>query len=85
MDDTLIKVDRQRVEALKAAVSAGGARSVEAAVENAVDAWPTEQALAGVSDETLQRLWRDGAESGDAGEIDFAALKSEARKMFRAP
>lgn len=80
MSDTLIHVDDERAEALKAAVSAGGAPSVQAAVESAVDAWLTDQALTQASDETLQRLWRDGVESGDAGEIDFAALKAEARR-----
>lgn len=85
MDDTLIKVDKARAEALKAAVSAGGADSVEAAVESAVDAWLVEQTLAGASDEALQRLWREGVSSGDAGELDFVALKSEARRTFGAP
>ncbi len=80
MDDTLIKVDQVRAAALKAAVSAGGAKSVQDAVESAVDAWLTDQALAHVSDEKLQELWREGLESGDAGEIDFAALKAEARR-----
>lgn len=80
MSDTTIFVDDERAEALKAAVSAGGAPSVQAAVETAVDAWLAEQTLAQASDETLQRLWREGVESGDAGEIDFALLKAEARR-----
>lgn len=85
MDETLIKVDKARAAALKAAVSAGNAQSVEAAVASALDAWLVEQALAGSSDEALQRLWQEGIDSGDAGEIDFALLKAEARRTFGAP
>ncbi len=80
MSDTTISVDDERAEALKAVVSAGGAPSVQAAVESAVDAWLTQQALSQASDEALQRLWREGVESGDAGEIDFSILKAEARR-----
>ncbi len=80
MSGTTISVDDERAEALKAAVSAGAAASVQAAVESAVDAWLTQQALSQASDEALQRLWREGVESGDAGEIDFAVLKAEARR-----
>lgn len=66
MTDTTIRVDDERAAALEAVVSAGGAPSVQAAVERALDAWLTEQVLANASDETLQKLWRDGIESGDA-------------------
>lgn len=81
MSDTLIHVDEERAEALRAAVSAGGAPSVQAAVENAVDAWLAEQALQSVSDQALQALWREGVESGDVGPIDLSALKAEARRV----
>lgn len=79
MSDTVIKVDDERAAALEAAVSAGGATSVQAAVESAVDAWLMDQALAQTSDEVLQGLWRDGIASGDAGGVDLEALKREAR------
>lgn len=49
-------------------------------MESAVDAWLTDQALSKASDEALQHLWREGLESGVAGEIDFSALKAEARR-----
>jgi len=32
----------------------------------------------------LQNAWREGIDSGDAGEIDFAALKQEARRRLAA-
>ena len=32
----------------------------------------------------LQNAWREGIESGDAGEIDFAELKQEARRRLAA-
>lgn len=44
----------------------------ERADESLVD-----QTLAQASDETLQRVWREGIESG-ASEVDFSALKAEA-------
>jgi Arc/MetJ-type ribon-helix-helix transcriptional regulator len=30
----------------------------------------------------LQNAWREGIDSGDAGEIDFAELKAEARRRL---
>jgi Arc/MetJ-type ribon-helix-helix transcriptional regulator len=80
MSDTVIKVDENRAAALEAVVSAGGAESVQAAVESAVDSWLTDQALNKASDEALHRLWSEGLNSGVAGTIDFAALKAEARR-----
>lgn len=85
MTDTTVKVGKERAKALEAAVSAGRAESVEAAVESAVDAWLVEQTLAQTSDEALRKLWREGVDSGDAGELDFAALRAEARRLFSAP
>jgi len=32
----------------------------------------------------LQNAWREGIDSGDAGEIDFAELKQEARQRLAA-
>ena len=32
----------------------------------------------------LQNAWREGIDSGDAGEIDFAELKQEARRRLAA-
>lgn len=85
MSDTVVKVDRSRASALEAAVSAGGAASVQEAVETALDAWLAEQSLAKLPDETLRRLWREGLESGDAGALDLDALKAEARRAPGAP
>lgn len=31
---------------------------------------------------SLRRAWRDGIDSGDAGELDFAQLKEEARRRL---
>lgn len=80
MSETLVPVNEERAQALEAAVSTGDASSVAEAVANAVDAWLTDQALAKVDDEVLQRLWREGIESGDADAVDFAVLKAEARR-----
>lgn len=32
----------------------------------------------------MQKAWQDGVDSGDAGEIDFAELKKEARSVLSA-
>ena len=32
----------------------------------------------------LRQAWKDGIDSGDAGELDFAALKQEARARLAA-
>ena len=34
---------------------------------------------------SLRTAWKDGIDSGDAGEIDFATLKAEARGRQAAP
>lgn len=34
--------------------------------------------------EFLRRAWQEGVDSGDAGEVDFAALKKEARARLAA-
>jgi antitoxin ParD1/3/4 len=34
--------------------------------------------------ESLRRAWTEGVESGDAGELDFAELRSSARREFAA-
>lgn len=80
MAQTLIQVDEERAKALEQAVTSGDAESVQAAVESALDAWLAEQALRQVPNEALQRLWREGVESGDAGAVDFAELKKLARR-----
>jgi len=83
MGESTIKVDENRAAALEAAVSAGDAGSMQEAVEKAVDAWLTDRAFESLSDEALQKLWREGVESGEAAEIDFTALKAEARANAR--
>lgn len=85
MSDTLVKVDQARALALEAAVSAGGAASVQEAVESALDAWLTEQTLSQLPDDVLRRLWREGIESGVASALDLNALKSEARHIANTP
>ena len=35
--------------------------------------------------QSLRAAWNDGIDSGDAGEMDFAALKAEARARAAAP
>lgn len=80
MSDTFIKLDEKRAQALKEAVTSGGAASMQDAVESALDAWLAEQALSQASDETLRRLWDEGVASGSAGVLNFAELKAQARK-----
>lgn len=76
MGDIPLTLDRERAEALAAAVAAGASGSVRQAVEQAIDAWLTEQALAQADVETLQRLWREGEASGAPRELDWQSFKS---------
>lgn len=69
MSEIAIDLDDERIARLQAVVDAGLAASVQEAFECAIDAWLAEQALSKLSDEELQRLWCEGIESGDAGEL----------------
>jgi antitoxin ParD1/3/4 len=80
MNDIMIHLDRERAEALQSAISDGGATSVQAAVESALDAWLTDHAVSQMSDEALQRLWQEGLQSGGGEPLDLAALKAAARR-----
>ncbi|HRO04382.1 MAG TPA: hypothetical protein PLS69_12340, partial [Terricaulis sp.] len=73
-------LDEKRAQALKEAVTSGGAASMQDAVESALDAWLAERALSQASDEILRRLWDEGVASGSAGALNFAELKAQARK-----
>jgi len=76
MGDISLSLDSERAEALAAAVAAGASPTVRQAVEQAIDAWLTEQALAQADVATLQRLWREGEASGAPQELDWQSFKS---------
>ena len=73
------------------------AQFVESKIATGRDAWSSEgvhEALRSMETierqaadrpQSLRAAWRDGIDSGDAGEMDFAALKAEARGRTAAP
>lgn len=79
MSDDVVHLAGPQVAALKAAVSAGAAESIQDAVNVALDAWLADNALDRLSDSELQQLWSEGMGSGAPVSIDFSALKAEAR------
>lgn len=78
-----VELDDERAAAVRAAVSAGSADSVQAAVEDAIDVWLAERTLDNMSDEALRRLWDQGVASGVAGSVDFTQLKADLRRSGR--
>jgi Arc/MetJ-type ribon-helix-helix transcriptional regulator len=84
MKDAVFKLDEARAEAIAAAVSAGGAESLQAAIESALDAWLADQALARLPDDVLRRLWDQGVAEGETEPADFDALKAAARALVGA-
>jgi antitoxin ParD1/3/4 len=66
------------------AVNAGEYASTSEAIREAVREWKERRDLLGYTVEELRELVQEGIDSGDAGEIDFAELKREARSRLSA-
>jgi antitoxin ParD1/3/4 len=69
---------------VRRAVSAGEYASTSEAIREAVREWKERRDLLGYSVEELRELVQQGIDSGDAGEVDFSALKQEARDRLAA-
>lgn len=79
MVDTILHLDTDRATALQEAVASGEADSVQDAVDHALDAWLAQRRFEKIGDAALAAIWAEGEASGDAGTLDFAKLKAEAR------
>lgn len=64
---------------VKAKVEAGRYRSSSEVVREALRLMEKSEQLAADELGILRKAWKEGIDSGDAGELDFAALKQEAR------
>jgi Arc/MetJ-type ribon-helix-helix transcriptional regulator len=70
------------VAALREAVANGEHASLNDLVRDALDEWNTRRTLANMPVAELQRLWREGAESGASQPLDMAEIKRKARARF---
>lgn len=66
-------------EFVKARVSTGRYTSASEVVREALRIMERHEQTEAAKLQWLQQAYRDGVKSGDAGEIDFAAVKAEAR------
>src|SRR5579863_10424467 len=79
-----ISIPKELANYVKKKVSTGRYGSSSEVVREALRLMEkTEQEQAGKL-ELLRQAWKEGIDSGDAGEIDFKALKKEARARLAA-
>jgi antitoxin ParD1/3/4 len=69
---------------VKAKVSAGRYASSSEVVREALRLMEKVEQQQAEKLQYLRKAWQDGIDSGDAGEMDFQALKQEARARFAA-
>lgn len=69
---------------VKAKVSAGRYASSSEVVREALRLMEKVEQREAEKLEVMRQAWKDGLDSGDAGEIDFESLKKEARARLAA-
>jgi antitoxin ParD1/3/4 len=69
---------------LKALVDAGEYATTSEIVREALRDWQYRRELREEERNRLRQLWDEGKASGDAGPVDFAALREEARRRLKA-
>ncbi len=69
---------------IKAKVTSGRYTSSSEVVREALRLLEQRDQIEAQKLQWLQKSWQDGIDSGDAGEIDFASLKKEARARLVA-
>lgn len=83
--DMTVSVDDDLAEFIEAQVASGRFPSSSDLVREALRLMETVERHDADRLRWLRSTWRDGVDSGDAGEIDFVALKAEARERRTAP
>ena len=73
------------VELIKAKVASGRYASTSEAVREALRMLERADRREGEELRRLREAWEEGVASGDAGPLDFAALKAEARERSPRP
>ena len=82
--DMKVSLTKALADFVQAKVATGGYRTSSEVVSEALQLMETRERVDAERLRFLQADWREGVESGDAGEVDFAALKLEARARFAA-
>ena len=79
-----VALTSEQLAALKAVVAAGEYATTSEIVREAVRDWQHKRLLRQEEIRRLGQLCDEGVASGDAGPVDFALLRSEARKRLEA-
>ena len=79
-----IALTSEQVASLRAAVDGGDYATTSEAVREAVRDWQLKRELQQEDIRRLRELWQEGLASGLAGEVDFKALRKEARQRLVA-
>ena len=74
-----VSLTDELAEFVKSRISTGRYTSASEVVREALRLMERHEQAEAAKLQWLQQAYRDGVASGDAGEIDFAALKAEAR------
>ncbi|MDQ0396469.1 type II toxin-antitoxin system ParD family antitoxin [Labrys monachus] len=80
-----VSLTDQLAEFVKAKVSTGRYSSSSEVVREALRLMEKLEQQESEKLEFLRQAWKQGIDSGDAGELDFASLKKEARARLDAP
>lgn len=78
-----VALTSEQVEALKSAVDSGEYATTSDIVREAVLDWQLKRQLNDADISRLRELWDEGIASGSAGDVDFPALRAEARKRLQ--
>jgi len=73
----------EQVDALKAAVKAGGYATTSEIVREALRDWQLKYQLRREEIAQLRRLWDEGEASGEPRPVDFPRLRDEARQRLK--
>jgi antitoxin ParD1/3/4 len=79
-----VALTSSQLAALKAVVDAGEYATTSEIVREALRDWQYKRELRQEELKRLRELWDEGKTSGDAGPVDFAALRKEARRRLKA-
>lgn len=85
MTNISISLTPELLGLVKAKVQTGRYTSTSEVVREALRLLERADRLENERSAELRRAWQQGVESGDAGELDFAELRVEARRKLHAP
>jgi antitoxin ParD1/3/4 len=74
----------EQVAAIRAAVDGGEYATTSEVVREAIRDWQAKRQLRQDDINRLRKLWDDGLASGNAGPVDMAELRREARARLEA-